>query len=259
MKKKPKKKYVVVGVLASFLIFVVTVAVVLFFFMTRELFSNNSHFILKNINVEAVGWWKGKSSKVASVLELQIDETNLFNIQLSSLKARLESEPSIEKVQLYRLLPDTLNIKITERIPRASLNSNKSRWVVDSNGIVMSRKSCLNISKNLPVIMGFDNKEIIAGATISVITPAVELVMESNTYFPKLLISRISLVKNEELIFTMYYSKKNNFRYVVYMPRTNIKKMLGILQKAVESAIKNRDPRKYIKLSYNGIIVMGPK
>ena len=156
----------------------VAAAIALFWGTSCFLFTHNRHLRLKNVKVFSIGWWNNRTTEVRKIINIPLG-TNLFKVDLKEVKTKLEEHPSIKSAQVARVLPDTLAVKITERIPRAYLFDSNSKWVVDETSMVMDRKQCVDLDRNLPVILGLDrNTKIEAGKQITRLSGALK------DYFP---------------------------------------------------------------------------
>lgn len=250
---KEKQKYFRIVMLFVGVI-IVSAALGLFLWgFSKVLFSRNPHFILRRVEVFSSGWWNGKSKDIISMLNLKPDRDNLFSseLTLNNLRNNLEKIPSVESATISRILPDTLRIKIIERIPRAFLKSNRSRWVVDEHAIVMLRDYCLNLKLEMPIILGFDfNAPIKPGMELPEIQPALDLIMLTVRYFPNIKISAVSIRNPENLDFFMLYKGKK--QYEVLIPRKRLNLMLKVLEEAIVKALGNDDQRAVINLTYDG-------
>lgn len=259
MFKPPKimqNKLFKVGVVLSAFLIVIACIVLGFWFTTRALFSKNPHFLLKSVEVASTGWWQSKSSDIIEILDLKVNKSNIFEINLLELRKKLEKEPSIEKVSIARVLPDSLRFNITERIPRAYLDNRKSLLVVDSSCMVMSRNSCLNINPKLPVIADYETKvEIKPGMAMPQLKAAMDLVMLTHTDYPEFRIFVISMKNTEELEFILFYEDDKLKPYRVYMPVNDIPTRLNVLKSALVRALRSNDPRRTINLTFDGSVV----
>jgi len=240
----------------SILMLLLVIIMLLFWLTSQSLFSRNRHFVIRQIDVESSGWWRGRQGKVMQILEVEPGVTNLFALELAELRQTMESQPSIEKVVVSRVLPDILKVKIIERIPRAFLYWAGSDWVVDSTGIVMLTDTCINLSKDLPVITGFRKQESLqAGQDLPQLSPALALLHPTATKHTVLQISRINLSNPRELKITFTVSQLSK-EYTAYLPRTKMDMHLRVLRKALAKSLRNRDPRKNFDLRYKGQVIV---
>ncbi len=80
------------------------------------------------------------------------DDENLFALNLGEIRDRLESVPVIRSAEVVRQLPQTLVIRVDERLALARLGSqDRLALAVDAEGMVLGPGS---VRPNLPVIVG---------------------------------------------------------------------------------------------------------
>lgn len=234
---------------------VIASLVALFWGATRFLFTGNDHLVLKKVKVFSTGWWNDKDIKVREVMNVG-NGINLFAIDLRAMRERLEHHPSIRKASVARILPDTIAVKIVERIPRAFLFDSKSKWVVDETGMVMDRDTCIALDGNLPVIIGLDRKrDIKAGMELPELNSALELIMFTITEYHDFKIATVSVSNPRELRAIVYY-KDYDRPYKAYMPSQNIREMLFVLRDCIAKAMRIGDPRRVVNLNYKGQAVL---
>lgn len=278
MAKSPKKtkssngrsRYLRVFLVFFILLIIVAGFVLFFWFTTRGLFSKNEHFTLKYIEVESPGYWNGRNAEILAYLNKNLipgeegdksivpGSANLFELDIPEIREITETIPSVARAEVSRDLPDTLKIKIEERIPRAFLDRKNSRWVVDSNAIVMSRKSCLDLDDNLPVIKNYRKpRSIHEGMELPVLQPAIDLIMLTKTDFPDIRIVGISMKDPGELMFVLFYKGKPDFPYIATMPvRKDLYSLMNVLRSTLISINEKGDSRRYINLLYDGNVIL---
>lgn len=128
--------------------------------IVRKLYSRNSTFVIKHINISG-------SLMLSPMLVreyTQIDEgLNLFDLNIKQIRSDfLRRVPSVKSMDISRILPDTLEINIIERIPLAKLGR-KGPLVVDRYGMIFVFKGP---TSQLPVLVGYDRKRSRPGVKI---------------------------------------------------------------------------------------------
>ncbi|OGV35056.1 MAG: hypothetical protein A2020_11040 [Lentisphaerae bacterium GWF2_45_14] len=245
-------------VLSTLAVFIASV-ILFFWFTTRALFSKNRHFVLKNVSVVSVGWWDKQSRRVANILKLKPGQTNLFEVDLKSLRSVLEKEPSIERVTAARQLPDSIKINIIERIPRAFLGSRNIDLVSDATGIVMDKNTCVPLNPKIPVIKNFRVRrghKLQPGLEIASLKPALELIMITRTDYPEFKIDEISMGGHEEMYLRIFYGTGSPREYNVVMPQSDLKNNLRILKTAILKSTRDKDTRTNMNLCYKGQVLI---
>ncbi len=95
--------------------------------------------------------------------------SNIFMVNLSRAKARVEAIPQVEKVQVTRQLPNRISIQINERKPvawvapergaptRDDVIKSPSAFLVDAQGILWPPKKLTPQDSFLPIIRNYNN------------------------------------------------------------------------------------------------------
>ncbi|MEG1501347.1 MAG: FtsQ-type POTRA domain-containing protein, partial [Clostridiales bacterium] len=87
---------------------------------------------------------------------------NIFAASLAGVESWLRIEPYIKSSVITRKLPNTINIKVEERIPVAVLPTGRGFLFIDDAGRVLSRKTQV-ADLPLPLIVG------VAGLPVGVV------------------------------------------------------------------------------------------
>ena len=62
---------------------------------------------------------------------------NLVNMDTAEIEARVKSLPYVKTCRIARVMPDTLNVSIEERVPSAALVVDNHMFAVDAEGVVL--------------------------------------------------------------------------------------------------------------------------
>jgi len=217
-----RKPFVRTGLILIFL----TAITILFFFtfdyISKLLYYENPHFKLKNVIVKSSGYWDNRADDIMNILSLKKGTTNLFSLNLSNLRSKLEKMggEGISYVEVIRELPDTLKFTIVERIPRALLYNKKSNMLVDNDGMVINSKYFGNIIDALPVITGFRlpaymrNKKLPYGEIITSIKPALVFISLVGNSFMDMDIRVINLYLQNKLVVFMADHKEKIIKVI---------------------------------------------
>ena len=81
---------------------------------------------------------------------------NIYKYSKTKLKDKIKSNPYIEDVQVFRILPDTIEIQLKERKASFLLQLEGKYAYINNQGYILE-KSTQNIY--LPIITGFSTKE----------------------------------------------------------------------------------------------------
>lgn len=110
---------------------------------------NSSLFNIKEIVVE--GNSVLSQNKIISISTLNLDE-NIFKFNKNNIKKALLENPYIENVDISRKLPNTVLIKIEERIPTYILQFTDSYVYINNQGYMLEIS---NDKIDVPILVGF--------------------------------------------------------------------------------------------------------
>ncbi len=128
----------------------------------RALFSENDRYLIRHWDLRSNGILTPAHIKEYSQLT---EEDNLFAVDLKAVRRRLESVAVINSVRISRQLPDTLVVRVTERLAVARLGKEQHLpLAVDRDGQVLGPNS---LSPRLPVIVGLRQPGLRPGMKVS--------------------------------------------------------------------------------------------
>ena len=257
---RQKKKKLIRGIVLLCVLLMVVIGCALgLYWLKNRMFEDNKHFTLRRVNIVSSGYW-GKDGTTAkrllNKLDLHIGKSNLFGLKPEKLRKELRSIPNVEDARVWTVLPDTLEIKIEERTPRAFIGRPRSPLVVDSNCVVMNVSECFGVHDNLPVINGGVHTSMSSGEVHTALRPALHLIMTVQRY-KNFSVAAVSLRHPDNLVSLIDYRRGSTVRrYHVTMPRGNYVEWLDILQSAIEDALRRNDTRNRINLTFKDQVVM---
>lgn len=128
----------------------------------RTLFSENRRFAIRNLEITSDG--KLRPDHLREYAHVQ-EGMNLFGVDFGKVRRDLESIPVVSSVELARRLPDTLVVRVRERIPAARLDSAALAYplAVDREGVVLGPGS---VTPHLPAITGLREKGLRPGEQV---------------------------------------------------------------------------------------------
>lgn len=241
----------------AFLVLLAVVAALLaaLFGAQRWLFTENPRFALREIRLQNSGFWQDKTRLLAARLDLRTGD-NLFAIQPGAVREKLMNIPSVERCEVTRVLPDTLHLRVIERIPRAVLANPRSPWVVDENGIVIPRLESLSASLQLPVITGISTARLTPGMKLEPLREALALIMQTIRNFPDITILAIDLKDPEKLKFFMKYRGRKTCRVLIPARNRNLAYLLSVLQTAIIDAERSGSGAGTFDLSFTSNVIV---
>lgn len=142
---------------------------------------------LRTIVVKGVDADSARAAEVKAWTELSTADAGaggkvgvpFFGIDLDAVAARVEQHPFIRAATVRRLPPDTLEITVTERAPRAAVRTAEGVYLLDDDGEVMKRArpgdaldvpvlSLLEVTKNataLELVRALERNGLLARAS----------------------------------------------------------------------------------------------
>lgn len=225
----------------------------------KTLFANNEHFLLRNVELRDTtqGYWSENREQLIAKAGLVPGKDNIFCLNLRTLRNRITALPSVESCEVSRIMPDTLVFRLIERIPRASIDNPRSRWVLDANGIVMSRFESMPVSGTLPIITNFTGGERpVEGEVMAQAVPALQLLMTTIRNFPDISIIHIDVAHPDKLVFRLRYRNQRLYKAIIPRRTDRLAYLLNILQSTIINLHRNGDVRNTIDLSFSGDAVI---
>ncbi len=137
-----------------------------------HLFFSNEDYILKRMNIEGCETLSAEQLLTETKIECG---QNLFQINLSKVKKQIEVHPHVQSVEVARILPDQLVIRVVEREPVAWLVPADNRgdpyavgnsYLVDAQGVLIETKRLYPEYMHLPLITGINVDSLIAGQAL---------------------------------------------------------------------------------------------
>ena len=137
-------------------------------FALKRLVWENPTYQLSDIRVSTDGLLTRK--QVLEIMELE-EGRNIFTIDLAKARAALDALPQVERLDVRRILPDRVDIRISERQPVAwvaksadsELGLNSGAYLVDTRGYVMRMRKVMPEHLALPVITGVVMEDVAPG------------------------------------------------------------------------------------------------
>ncbi|MDR0933458.1 MAG: FtsQ-type POTRA domain-containing protein [Victivallales bacterium] len=246
------------ALLVLFVLMALTWALVYgFIVLRRVLFTENPRFQMRDISVQTAGYWQNRAAVLAYRLGIHLND-NLFAMDLGQLRRRLEKIPNVETCEITRILPDTLHVRIVERIPRAILSNPGGRFVVDQYGVVIPRReSMTNRLTQLPVIFGFRNRTVTPGQKFEELDQVLELIMQTTLNFPDIKIIAVNMSNHPaKTEVTMRFRDQKLCRALFPAKNRNTATLLTALQSAILHAERRGDTRGTFDLSFDSNVIV---
>ena len=264
-KKISKKMKIIYG--AIIMLVVVSLLVFTIWWCHNKLFTENPRFVLRRIELNTMsnGYWKNRESSMWRRLGLKEGE-NIFSVDLKKTREKLLCISNLSNAEVEIVLPDTLKIDLTERVPRAFLGNESSPWVLDDKCILVPRSETIATRLDLPVIIGYRDKKkkhYYSGTELEDARAAMALIMTVNQYFPKikvLFVERIGTgnpVNDKLKVWIKYFDREVCCLYLPAIEDRNIyNNKLLIFQNAIEKARAAGDNRNTFNLLFRDKVII---
>ncbi len=225
--KRPKKKILLKNKRTKYIIYIlipicsILLIAGLIYQFNKVIFKENERFIIKKINIDSRSNWKYKRKEIKDLLNIEEGISNSLSINTGVMRKQLLSIASISDVDIVTVFPDTLNITIFEKNPRALLFDRKSNFVVDYDCNVMDKANCLNKKRSLPIITGVskNKSDVQFNDYLEELKPAMKLLEEIKTKYPKFDVKKIDLSHENKIEFTLFLFRKF---YFVNIPKKSV-------------------------------------
>lgn len=137
----------------------------------RRFLWENPDYYLAVFNVTTDGTLTHEQVRTTANIELG---RNIFTVDIAKAREALDAMPQVESVELQRVLPNRIEVKISERRPIAWLaekpgddpKTAEKPFLVDSRGIAMQIKTTLPEYLSMPVIAGISTENLVLGQKV---------------------------------------------------------------------------------------------
>ena len=127
------------------------------------LFARNPRFTIRSGGLDLLSTGRLQAAHLRDYAGLA-EGLNLFAVDLQEVRKRLLSVPLIKSVQVERVLPDQLRVRVSERVAVARLTGpNGFQFVVDRDGVVLGPS---NRGPALPMLEGVHEPGLAPGTQI---------------------------------------------------------------------------------------------
>ncbi len=117
---------------------------------------------LKVGNVKAIGIHETTTLEVTEAASSAVGR-NILLVNTAEVAAAVEALPWVAQADVDRILPNTLRIRVSERVPAIVLTIGAARWTLDASGVVLTSGTPV---KGLPEIAGLPLDEVEPGRRI---------------------------------------------------------------------------------------------
>jgi hypothetical protein len=200
----------------------------------RRLFFENPDYQVKKIELQSDGTLQREQVLKAADLH---EGTNIFNVNLASVRGRIQQLPQADEVEVMRKLPNEIDVRIVERKPVAWITSeteitdpfaSDAAFLIGARGTLMKQKKLLPEYLGLPLIVGCTSESLEPGKVIESpeVKTALDLLRLTERSFlqTRFQIREIDISKSYRLLVT----DKNHSR--IMFPLNDLEEQLRRLQ-----------------------------
>lgn len=230
-------------------IFLLTAAYFILAYIGSFFFSRNPAFELKNIVMVSDG--RLSSAQLKEYTDLKPGE-NLFAVDFDELREDLKSVPLVESVRIERRLPDTLFVRVSERVGLAQVHW---KWravpfLVDRSGVVLP---ATRSGRALPIIEGLKIDRLRPGEQID--NEGVRFALTLLSACDSLRLSPLIRFERFDLRYPDYITATLADGVSVRFPRHSAREKLVRLARVLELAREQGRTLKTVDLTPDGLNV----
>lgn len=198
---------------------------------------HSSLFVLKNATVEPFTVdYPMTPEKILDMARVPIGRASLFDLNLVPIEARLMKNPWVKGVIVGKQFPNTLSLKIIERVPVALLTEKNGRVLyLEQDGTTFEDQGMV-YPKDLPILVGFSAEKI------DVLRKLNSFI---HTWFSTENLPKVKLS-------SIHFDEKLGLRAVVSYPMKNHQQMRSVLELGLNVEEASLIPGKHLQqvLSY---------
>ena len=222
--------------------------------LSAYFFINSAFFNLQKIKVSGC-----TTIAEDTVLKLSgvVLGTNLFKIDKEQIQSKVEMHPVIKAVQIFRIIPHTIDLQVEERTPIALVVGTAGYLAIDDEGVFIQQVDDL-LNMNFPVISGI----MIQGSTSlgdNLSTPGLESALQMLRSMDKEFLEGVAEIKAaSQYSVTLKMLQGVEIRFG---EPENIEQKLKIIKELLieNEEIINNQTVEYIDLRYNSLPVIKRK
>lgn len=224
-------------------------------YIYRAMCTENSNYLLRNIEVISNGFWDGRNKIVGNFLKLRLNKNNIFKLELKDIHEKTLRLPGVKSCDIRRILPDTIQINLIERVPRAKI-SRHNAYLVDEEGIILYKKYCMQTAQILPLITGLPaNKKFTINSKVPEFYNAMQIITITLRYYSDIEILAVDVRDKDFLKFYVRYNKGRMRQAIMPNSLNGIDIRLKALRTALIRSHAENDKISVYNLSFDGRVV----
>ena len=203
------------------------------------LFLNLPFFKIKEIKIEGDSSFKKELAKVFQ------ENQNFFFFSSKKIEKILKKHPEIKKLEIKRIFPNKLFLKIIKRKEIANLKKEKESFILGDDGVVLKKGE----NKNLFLIVLKEKKEVKEGKKIFEEEFVKELLEVQKKLYQKGFFLKKVIIKPLEMEMELQEKKKIKLFLSKKTPlRVQIDVFFEVFERSL--SLKEKEKLEYIDLRY---------
>jgi len=99
--------------------------------------TGSEFFHIRSVEVRGVD--HTSADDVRRLVNVEVEKSGVWNADLPDLRSKIERFPYVKAASVTRVLPATMRVDITERIPAAIVHLSAGNYVVDADGTLLEK------------------------------------------------------------------------------------------------------------------------
>ena len=113
-------------------------------------------FNLRNIDVR--GTERTSPEDIRRIVAAAVEKPGVWNADLGDIRSKIEKFAFVKSASVSRILPSSIRVNVTERIPAAIVHLTSGDFLVDGEGVILSAATAND--KDLPFVLhGWDESK----------------------------------------------------------------------------------------------------
>lgn len=225
-------------------------------FLYKAVCTENSNYILRNVEVRSNGYWQGQNKIISAFLKLNVLKDNIFKLDTKKLQKEALRIPGVKHCEVRRILPDTVQINMLERFPRAKIAGHPS-YLVDEHGIIILKKYVKPENQNnLVLLTGVrKNRKFEVNQQEKDFFNAMQIQFLTLSYYSDIEIIAIDISDKDFLKLYVRYAKGKLRQAIMPNELSGADLRLKALRTALIRSHNANDNVKIYNLSFDGRVV----
>lgn len=252
------KQQLMIKIVLLFIIFGALVFCVIFggHYLYSAICTRNSNYIVRNFQLRSTGYWNNRGKEVAELLKIKLNEDNIFRLDTKKIQQEALKINGVKSCIVKTRLPDTLELEMIERIPRARFLSHPD-YLIDEEGVVLLKRYSPVPVENMPLVLDFDDRsKLVVNNKINELANAMQILYIRITRYSDIEIHSFCKGEDGQLIFMVRYKGQSAYSTAI-MPDSleGIDIRMKALRTALIRSIQQQDHYSVYNLSFDGRVV----